>query len=52
MDCLVALKPKLKLDLGAHPGQRWEGRLGMVDNGEKLDVSIVVTLHFAGTLFE
>jgi len=52
VDCLVALKPKLKLDLGAHPGQRWEGRVGMVDNGEKLDVSIIVTLHFAGALFE
>jgi hypothetical protein len=52
MDCLVALKPDLKLDLGKHPGQRWEGRIDMLDNGDRLDLSIVVTLHFAGSLFE
>jgi hypothetical protein len=52
MDCLVAIRPALKLDLGEHPGQRWEGRIDMLDNGDQLELSIIVTLHFAGPLFE
>lgn len=52
MDCLVALRPELTLDLGTHPGKRWEGRIDVVDNGTPLDLEFVVTLHFAGDLFE
>jgi hypothetical protein len=52
MDCLVALRPDLKLDLAAHPGERWEGRIDMIDNGTPLDLEFVATLHFAGDLFE
>ncbi len=52
MDCLVALRPDLKLNLEAHPGQRWEGRIDMLDNGEQLNIELIATLHFAGALFE
>jgi hypothetical protein len=52
MDCLVALRPELKLDLAAHPGQRWEGRIDLTDSGKLFNLDLILTLHFSGGLFE